>query len=252
MTLELNGMTALVTGGGSGLGAGIVEGLAAAGCKVAIADRDIAAAEHIAATYREKFPDVFPISMDVGDPDLVAKAVADTIRMSDRIDILVNCAGILKMGSVVESSAQDWDDISRINLAGVLHCIRAVAPEMARRGRGRIVNISSVSAVKGSGAFGNALYATTKAGVSALTMGLARELAPAGITVNAIAPGVADTPMTHAHISDEVRRKILARIPAGRFAVPADIANAVVFLASDRASYITGAIIPVDGGFLTT
>jgi len=117
---------------------------------------------------------------------------------------------------------------------------------------GRIINLASVSALRGGGSIGNTLYGATKAGVAALTMGLARELGGDGITVNAIAPAVADTAMTHAALTDEARQKILARIPLGRLASLSDIADLAVFLASDRAGFINGAVIPVDGGILTT
>jgi NAD(P)-dependent dehydrogenase (short-subunit alcohol dehydrogenase family) len=123
---------------------------------------------------------------------------------------------------------------------------------MRQQKRGRIINIASVSAMRGGGSVGNTLYGTTKAGVVALTMGLARELGPDGITANAIAPAVADTAMTRAALTEDVKRKILARIPLGRLASLSDIADLAVFLASDRASFITGTVIPVDGGILTT
>jgi NAD(P)-dependent dehydrogenase (short-subunit alcohol dehydrogenase family) len=139
-----------------------------------------------------------------------------------------------------------------VNLTGVANCVREATGPMARQGGGRIINIASISAMRGGGSLGNTLYGTSKAGVVALAMGLARELGPSGITVNSVAPSVADTPMTHSTLSDEVREKIIARIPIGRLATPADIADAVTFLASDRASFINGAVLPVDGGILTT
>ena len=123
---------------------------------------------------------------------------------------------------------------------------------MTRQRSGHIINIASVSAMRGGGSVGNILYGATKAGVAAMTMGLARELGPDGITVNAIAPAIADTAMTHAALTEDARRRILARIPLGRLASFTDITDLAVFLASDRASFITGAIIPVDGGILTT
>jgi 3-oxoacyl-[acyl-carrier protein] reductase len=117
---------------------------------------------------------------------------------------------------------------------------------------GRIINIASISAMRGGGSVGNTLYGATKAGVVALTMGLARELGPSGITVNAVAPAIVDTAMTHAALTEEARQRILTRIPLSRFAMTSDVADLVVFLASSRASFITGATIPVDGGLLTT
>jgi NAD(P)-dependent dehydrogenase (short-subunit alcohol dehydrogenase family) len=125
-------------------------------------------------------------------------------------------------------------------------------PAATRQRAGRIINIASVSAMRGGGSLGNTIYGATKASVVALTMGLARELGPLGITVNAVAPAVADTAMTRAGLTDEMRRRIVARIPLGRLATLSDIADLVTFLASDRAAFITGAVIPVDGGILTT
>ena len=134
----------------------------------------------------------------------------------------------------------------------VYYCVKAAIPVMTRQRSGHIINIASVSAMRGGGSVGNTLYGATKAGVAAMTMGLAHELGPDGITVNAIAPAIADTAMTHAALTEDARRRILARIPLGRLTSLTDITDLAVFLASDRASFITGAIIPVDGGILTT
>jgi len=142
--------------------------------------------------------------------------------------------------------------VSEVNIAGMLYCIKAAMPVMASQRYGRIINIASISAARGGGSIGNTLYGTTKAGVIALTMGLARELGPQGITVNAISPAVADTAMTNKSLTADARANILARIPLGRMATLSDISNLAVFLASDCASFITGTAIPVDGGILTT
>jgi len=139
-----------------------------------------------------------------------------------------------------------------VNLHGVANCIRAALDTMIAQGHGRIVNIASISTMRGGGAIGNTLYGTSKAGVVPLTMGLARELGPSGITVNAIAPAVADTPMTHTSLTPELIERTVSRIPLRWLATAADIADAVTFLASDRANFISGAVLPVDGGLLTT
>ena len=168
------------------------------------------------------------------------------------MDILVNAAGVLSTGLVADLPVAEWQRVCAVNVAGVLHCVKAAIPVMTQAALGRIINIASVSAMRGGGSVGNTLYGATKAGVVALTMGLARELGPDGITANAIAPAIADTAMTHAALTEDARQKILARIPLGRLATLSDIADLVTFLASDRASFITGTVIPVDGGILTT
>ena len=164
----------------------------------------------------------------------------------------MNAAGLLSTGPAAELPAAEWQKVSDVNLSGVLFCTQATIPVMRRQRYGRIINIASVAAMRGGGTVGNALYGATKAGVVALTMGFARELGPHGITVNAIAPAIADTAMTRAVLTDEVRTKVLERIPLRRLTTPVDIADLAVFLASARASFISGAVIPVDGGILTT
>jgi NAD(P)-dependent dehydrogenase (short-subunit alcohol dehydrogenase family) len=248
MDLNLKGKVALVTGAGSGLGAAIAGVLAAEGCIVYVGDLSLDAATRAAASLGGS---ARALAMDVGDSEAVVRSVAQVTGEQGRIDILVNNAGILKTGPVTEASFEDWDQVCRVNLSGVYYCSRAVLPGMVERRSGKIVNIASVSAAKGGGAFGNVLYGTTKAGVVALTKGMARDLAPYGINVNAIAPAVAETAMTNALLTPERRRSVIASIPLGRLALPEEIARIAAILASDVSAYITGETIAVDGGFLT-
>ncbi|HET9763673.1 MAG TPA: glucose 1-dehydrogenase [Casimicrobiaceae bacterium] len=246
MDLGLEGKIALVTGAGSGIGAAIGAALAGEGCVVYFGDTDTAAANRAAAAGRGR-----ALQLDVGDATGLAHCAERIVADQGRIDILVNNAGILKTGPVVEATIADWDDVCRVNLSGVYYCCKAVLPHMVERRYGKIVNIASVSAAKGGGAFGNVLYGTTKAGVVALTKGMARELAPLGINVNCIAPAVTETGMTRALLTPERRQSVLASIPMGRFATTDDIGNMVLILASDVSSYVTGETVVVDGGYLT-
>ena len=252
MDLGLQDRVAVVTGAAVGIGAAIAEGLASEGCIVWIADRDGAQAEQTATAFAAKGLRARAVAVDVTCAEAVVAAFGRVVRDDGRLDILVCNAGILKSGSFRESTEADWESVIAVNLSGVVTCVREAAAVMTGQGHGRIVNIASIAAMRGGGSIGNTLYGTTKAGVVALTMGLARELGPAGITVNAIAPAVADTPMTRAVLTDEVRDQIISRVPLGRLATPADIADAVTFLASKRAGFINGAVLAVDGGILTT
>jgi NAD(P)-dependent dehydrogenase (short-subunit alcohol dehydrogenase family) len=249
MDLNLKGRVAIITGGAAGIGEAIGRALAAEGCTICIIDRDGSAASKTAASFG---PQTQSAAVDVGDAAAVVQAFEQIIGTYNRVDILVNAAGVLSTGLVADLPVTEWQRVSEVNLSGVLYCAKAAIPFMKREQYGRILNIASVSAMRGGGSVGNTLYGTTKAGVVALTMGLARELGPNGITVNAIAPAIADTAMTHAALTEDARRKILARIPLGRLANLSDIADLAAFLVSDRANFITGTVIPVDGGILTT
>ena len=248
MDLKLDGRIALVTGAGGGIGGAIAGKLLAEGCTVFVADIDAEAARRSAGRLGGA---AHALRIDVARPDDVRNGVDRIVERHGTLDILVNNAGILKTASVIDSSIEDWDEVCRINLSSVYYCIKAVLPIMLRKRYGRIVNIASMSAAKAGGVFGNVLYGTTKAGVVAFTKGFARELAPHGINVNAVAPGLLETPMTRDNLSQVSREQLLASMPMGRLASVDDIANAVAFLASDAAGYITGDTLVVDGGCLT-
>lgn len=248
MDLRLDKRVALVTGAGGGIGAAIAGKLILEGCTVFVADVNAEGARRIASQLGNS---AHPIRIDVARADDVQDAIDRIVEQHDALDILVNNAGILKTASIVDSTIEDWDEVCRVNLSSVYYCVKAALPSMLRRRYGKIVNIASMSAAKAGGVFGNVLYGTTKAGVVAFTKGFARELAPHGINVNAIAPGLLDTPMTHQKLAGVSREVLLLQIPIGRLASVDDIANAVAFLASDVASYITGDTLLVDGGCLT-
>ena len=185
------------------------------------------------------------LDFDVTSPETVKEGVAKTIKDKGRIDVLVNNAGITRDGLAVRMKLSDWDLVLKINLQGAFLCSQAVLPGMMKNRWGRIVNISSV--VGQAGSAGQANYAASKAGLIGLTKRLAQEMASRNITVNAIAPGYVATDMTSV-LPEEVKAKILASIPLGRMGQPEDIANAVKFLVSEDAGYITGHVLAVNGG----
>jgi NAD(P)-dependent dehydrogenase (short-subunit alcohol dehydrogenase family) len=248
MNLDLDGKIALVTGAGGGIGTRISAKLVEEGCSVYVTDVSAEAAHVTAAGIGLA---AHAMRIDVTKPNEIRLRVQEIVERHGAIDILVNNAGILKTGSIVESSIEDWDEVCRANLSSVYYCSKAVLPIMLKRRYGKIVNIASMSAARAGGVFGNVLYGTTKAGVVAFTKGFARELAPHGINVNAVAPGLVDTAMTSTKLTSEIREQVLATLPMHRLADVQDIANAVAFLASDVAGYISGATLLVDGACLT-
>ena len=232
----LEGRTALVTGAARGIGARIAERFAERGALVYGADVGEGAT----------------LRVDVTDREAVRAAVERIVRERGGLDILVNNAGLLAAGPFDQTSGEAWDRLVAVNLTGVFNCVQAAVPAMRGRPGASIINIASVSAEKGGGAIGNVWYGATKAGVVAMTRGLGRELGPAGIRVNAIAPAVLETEMVREALTPALREKILARVPLGRFAEADDVARLALFLASEAASFITGETIAVDGGFLRT
>jgi len=185
------------------------------------------------------------LRLDVSSYKDVEGAFSDIIDRHGRVDVLVNNAGIARDSIVMRMSEQDWDEVLSINLKGVFNCSKAVARSMVKQRSGRIVNIASI--VGQTGNAGQANYAASKAGITAFSKSIARELAGRGITVNAVAPGYIDTEMT-AGLPDKVREELLSRIPLGRTGLPGDVAEAVYWLSTDAAGYITGQVLHVNGG----
>jgi len=252
MLLELKDLIALVTGGASGIGAATAYALAAEGCRVIVADINFAGAQRVTAEIEKSGHSARALELDVRDHNALNMCVADIVTRETRIDILVTAAGIIKSEALAQSTMTDWQALCDTNLTGVLATCHAVMPVMVQQRAGRIINIASVAAYRGGGLVGNALYGMTKAGVIALTKGLARELAPHGITANVLAPALTDTPLVRDALTPEILARIRARIPAGRLGAAQDIADLITFLASARASFITGAVVDIDGGYLTT
>ncbi|QRP62506.1 acetoacetyl-CoA reductase [Rhodanobacter sp. FDAARGOS 1247] len=239
---------ALVTGGIGGLGTEICRQLAGAGRRVIALD--LASREERVAAFHDEVSEfdgaITFEAADVSDFDNCRAVIERIEQQHGSVDIVVNAAGITRDASLRKMTAQQWHELMHVNLDGVFNLCRHVVDGMTARGFGRIVNISSVNGQTGQ--FGQTNYSAAKAGVHGFTMALARETARKGVTVNTVSPGYCDTPMVAA-VSEEIRTQIIAGIPVGRLGSPADIARAVAFLAADEAGYITGANLPVNGGY---
>ena len=240
---------ALVTGAAVGIGAAIAERLARDGMSVLVSDRDEAEADRTASRLREQGLAAEPLRLDVGDADSVAAAFGIIAGRHGRCDVMVNNAGIAKTFPFLEFPIENFTATMAVNVTGTLLCAQHAARMMVPHGWGRIVNIASVAGMRSVGR-GRTAYGTSKAAVIGLTRQMASELAEHGITANAVAPGPVDTPMTEVLHSAEFRGSYTAAVPMKRYGRPAEIADIVAFLASDHAAYITGAAIPVDGGFM--
>lgn len=242
----LEGKIALVTGAAKGIGRAIALALAAEGAVVVVnyngsAERAEKTVEEIKALGAR----AVSCQCNVADTKAVDTMVKDIIKTFGRLDILVNNAGITKDNLIMRMPEEDFDVVINANLKGCFNTIKAASRQMLKQREGRIINISSVSGILGNA--GQANYAASKAGVIGLTKTMARELASRGITVNAIAPGFVETDMTEA-LPESVREAAVGQIPLGHFGKPEDIADMAVYLASEKAAYITGQVISVDGG----
>ena len=250
--MNLKDRVALVTGARRGIGQGIALALAQAGAKVVVTDIDQADCQKVVDQIKESGHDGLAVKVDVSNKEEVEQAVQKTIEKFNKIDILVNNAGIAQFKPFLELTEEEWDRTLDINLKGMFLCSQAAAREMAKNKYGRIVNLASIASGQvGVGFLNIAHYCASKGGVTALTEALALELAPLGINVNAIGPGIIETPMTKDMVSDEKTKEgLMARIPKKRLGQPKDVASAAVFLASEEADYITGVVLFVDGGWL--
>ena len=254
MPIELKGKVAVITGGANGIGRATALVFARAGAAVAIWDTAEAAGQTVATDILTAGGKAAFFKVNVAVQREVAAAVATVSQQFGRLDILINNAGILRDGQLIrvkegqiagKMSEADFDAVIDVNLKGVFNCTQAAAQVMIQQGYGRIVNASSIAGLYGN--FGQTNYAAAKAGVIGMTRVWARELGKRGITVNALAPGFIATDMTKG-MPEKILAGMVARTPVGRIGQPEDVANAYLFLASDEASFINGAVLNVDGG----
>jgi 3-oxoacyl-[acyl-carrier protein] reductase len=242
---SLKDKVALVTGASQGIGRDTALALAKAGAKVAVASRNEEKLSAVVADIAAAGGTSFAVKIDVADAEQVKAGFKQVLEKFGRLDILVNNAAITRDGLAIRMKQDDWEAVLRTNLTGAHLCIQQALPTMMKARAGRIINISSVVAQSGNA--GQANYVAAKAGIIGLTKAIAIEIASRNITVNAVAPGFIETPMTDV-LPDKVKEELRMRIPLGRMGSARDVAAAIVFLASDEAAYITGHVLNVNGG----
>jgi 3-oxoacyl-[acyl-carrier protein] reductase len=236
---------AVVTGGAQGIGAAIVDKLASEGASIAVVDINGEKAKEVALAAQQKGVEAESYQVDVSDTEAVKTLVAEIAKRFGRIDVLVNNAGITRDGLLMTMSEKDWDLVLTVNLKSVFNFTKAVARPMIKQKAGSIINISSVVGLMGNG--GQFNYSASKAGVIGATKSSAKELGSRNIRVNAIAPGYIQTAMTH-QLDEKAKTALIEAIPTRQLGTPEDVANAVLFLASELSSYVTGEVLRVDGG----
>ncbi|MBQ3434876.1 MAG: 3-oxoacyl-[Selenomonadaceae bacterium] len=248
MSSKLSGKVAFVTGASRGIGRAIALRLAADGAKVALNfSSNVSKAEEVKAQIEAAGGAAMLVQGDVAKFEVVAELIKKVVGAWGRLEILINNAGITRDNLLIKMTEDDFDRVISTNLKGVFNCTKAVTRLMMKQRGGRIVNMSSVVGLKGN--ISQANYAAAKAGIIGFTKSAARELASRGVTVNAVTPGFINTDMTAA-LSEKVKEVMMQEIPAGRMGTPEDVANAVAFLVSDEAAYITGQVLSVDGGMV--
>lgn len=245
--MSLEGKVAIVTGAAQGIGRAIAETLARHGADIVVADLDPGRSQDTIEAVSKLGRRALNIKVNVADWDDVKSMTDQVLKDWGKIDILVNNAGVTRDGLLVRMKEEDWNLVLQVNLNGTFHCTKAVLQSMSKQRSGRIVNIASIVGAIGNA--GQANYAASKAAVIGLTKTVAREYASRMITVNAVAPGFIDTAMTHG-LPPEVKETLQKQIPLGRLGQPSDVAEAVRFLVSDGAGYITGQVLHVNGGML--
>lgn len=244
---KLQDKVAWITGSGRGIGKAIARRMAEEGAKIVVHDVIEETARDTAEELKNDGFQAMHVASDVADADAVENTVKAITDAWGRLDILVNNAGVTRDGLIMRMKEEDWDLVLRVNLKGAFLCTKAVARTMMKQRSGRIVNLASVVGVMGNA--GQANYASSKAGLIGLTKSTAKEFASRGITVNAVAPGYIETEMTHV-LPEEAREQFLTLTPLNRPGRPEDVASAVVFLAGEDASYITGQVLNIDGGMV--
>ena len=248
MTIGLTERVAVVTGAARGLGQAIALRLIEEGASLICADIDFQSVQQVVSQATAQVVKALPIQVDVSKSDEVKAMIQEALNTFGKVDILINNAAIWETAKVEEMKEEQWNRLMEVNLKGIFLCCREVIPYMKTKNFGRIVNIASIAGRTG-GNVPAAHYAASKGGVIAFTKALARELSPFGITVNCVAPGVCETPLTQSW-PREVKENIRQRVPLGRLGNGEDIAGAVTFLVSQDANYITGETIEVNGGLL--